>query len=258
MGGPGGLSYLWMFIVPLVAVMVVGFVDSIIYNTLFILLIVALLNTPLRDLLEHSHPEELRVLLPVSLAFVAGSMYVAEMVRIRTQNRLRVTADKLESFAFTDPLTGAFNRHALTSHFENVMEGNSEGLSFAVMDLDHFKKVNDTYGHFVGDEVLKHVVQSIRAVIPPNAHLYRWGGEEFLLILKGGDAARDCVMWETVRRTAEENGLQMKNQTLHITLSVGGYSGSAGKSIDQCIRQADKMLYQAKNSGRNRVVYTAE
>ncbi|MDL2273128.1 GGDEF domain-containing protein [Oscillospiraceae bacterium OttesenSCG-928-G22] len=253
-GGTGGLSFLWIFIVPHIAVMVVPLKDSFLYNGILLSSIAVVLNTPLRQFLPYPYSNQFCILFPVSLLFITGCIYLAETVRFRTQTRLQATARQLTSFAFTDPLTGAFNRHALTSHFGNINAAPAEGLSFSVMDLDHFKAVNDTYGHFVGDEMLKHIVLCIKQIIPPNALLYRWGGEEFLLILKTGDPCEALPVWERIRELVERTPLETENGSVTMTLSIGGLSAFPGSTIHQCIELADERLYHAKRSGRNCVI----
>ncbi|MGD9560464.1 MAG: GGDEF domain-containing protein [Oscillospiraceae bacterium] len=254
-GGPNGYSFLWVFIVPNITVMSVPLKDSLVFNAIWLGSITVLLNSPLRHLLQYHYSDDFRILLPVALLFVIGCTYLAEMVRTRTQNRLQETARQLRAFAFVDPLTGAYNRHALTSHFGDANVAPGKGLSFSVIDLDHFKDVNDTYGHLVGDALLQHVVACINRVIPSNAHLYRWGGEEFLLVLKTDDLQEAAQVWEAIRKLVEASPMECTAGHVSMTLSIGGLCTTQDDSIHQCIKTADERLYHAKRSGRNRVVY---
>lgn len=161
---------------------------------------------------------------------------------------------ELESFAFFDPLTSAFNRHALTSHFGNIDKASASGLSFAILDLDHFKAINDTYGHVVGDKVLVHAVAQLWEAIPSNSHLYRLGGEEFLLIMKTADKREVLDMLEQIRSSIEKTPLRNGDEQVSLTVSIGCSGSGEGSTIHDCILLADQCLYVAKKSGRNRVV----
>lgn len=254
LGTSGGLGFLWVFIVPHVAVMVVPFKDSLLYNGLLLGVMLVMLDTPLHEKLMYSYAPAFRILFPVALLAVMGCIYIAEMVRARTQSRLRATAEKLSSFAFTDPLTGAYNRHALASHFGEVKAAPADGLAFAMLDLDFFKQVNDRYGHFTGDKMLQHVVRLTSGSVPPNALLYRWGGEEFLLVLKTSDTEEVRCTLEKVRKAVEQTPLVAGENEIAITLSLGAVCAPPGATIRQCIARADEQLYQAKETGRNKVV----
>lgn len=161
---------------------------------------------------------------------------------------------RLKEHAFTDPLTFAYNRHAFSSHFGDACAAKAYGLSFAVLDLDYFKKINDKYGHDVGDKMLKHVVESIWTVIPPNSNLYRWGGEEFLLVLKMRDKTTVLDILEAVREKVETTGLEADGKELFATISIGCVGAAKSDTVQECICRADQCLYAAKATGRNRVV----
>ncbi|MDL2288873.1 GGDEF domain-containing protein [Oscillospiraceae bacterium OttesenSCG-928-F05] len=253
-GGAADLSYIWIFIVPLVAIMVVPVRASFVYNAILLGVIYLVVHTPLRDFLKADYPPGFGTLFPIALLFVTGCGYLAELVRWKTQAKLKESAKKLESFAFTDPLTGAYNRHALRSHFGEVASAPAHGLSFGVCDLDFFKKVNDVYGHFAGDKMLCHVVQCMWDVLPADALLYRWGGEEFLIILKTDDRERAQIVLEKVRRKIAEAPLDVDGAQIGMTVSIGAVCAEAGDLIQTCIARADKQLYGAKEAGRNRLM----
>lgn len=252
-GGMEGYSFLWIFLVPTISVMVVGRRDSLVFNIILQTIIVVMLQTPLHTRLLYDYPSALRTLFPLAIFFLTCCVYVGELMRYRTQRKLADTTEKLRSFAYNDPLTGAYNRHALVSHFADL-DSDAYGLSFAMIDLDYFKRVNDRYGHITGDKVLIHIVRLITEDIPPNATLYRWGGEEFLLILKTMDETEAMAICEAIRRHAETTPLIAGEHNIRVTLSIGRCHGAEGTTINECIAAADENLYRAKQSGRNRVV----
>lgn len=191
----------------------------------------------------------------MAIALLMGRLKAREQNYINELDSLNKT---LESFAFFDPLTNTFNRRALVSHFGKPIIAEAKGLSFAMLDLDHFKTVNDLYGHAIGDKMLKHVVGLLWEIIPSNSHLYRWGGEEFLLIIK--TANKDLVLekLEQIRACVQDNALPNEGERIPITVSIGCANAADNATIHDCIVLADQCLYAAKNGGRNQVVASWE
>lgn len=166
--------------------------------------------------------------------------------------------DHLQRLAALDPLTGVYNRRfglrRLHEEYERAVRMSSP-LSVLMFDLDHFKVVNDTYGHLIGDRVLKSICGIARSLLREGDVLLRYGGEEFLAILPGASAQDMQLVAERIRKTAEESALSDGAKTVRVTLSVGGVAfpnqNIAGE--DALIQLADEALYKAKASGRNRV-----
>ncbi|MFN3598811.1 MAG: diguanylate cyclase [Aquificaceae bacterium] len=154
--------------------------------------------------------------------------------------------------ATTDPLTGIYNRYSLYQSLEKILhnaERYKEVFSLLMLDIDNFKKINDTYGHLVGDSVLKAVAEAIKGVIRKSDIFGRFGGEEFLLILpKTRDPYR---VGEKIRKVVESLRFE---EGLSITLSVGGTVYKEGDSVNSLVQRADYALYRAKALGKNRVV----
>lgn len=186
----------------------------------------------------------------IAIALLMGKLKAREQNYINELDSLNKT---LESFAFFDPLTNTFNRRALVSHFGKPIIAEAKGLSFAMLDLDHFKTVNDLYGHAVGDQMLKHIVGLLWEVTPSNSHLYRWGGEEFLLIIKTADKDLVLEKLEQIRACIQDNALPNEGERIPMTVSIG-CANADNATIHDCIVLADQCLYAAKNSGRNQVV----
>ncbi|MFB2865326.1 GGDEF domain-containing protein [Aeromonas sp. MdU4] len=146
-----------------------------------------------------------------------------------------------------DPLTGALNR---LGGERLLAELGELACSFIYIDVDHFKLINDTHGHPVGDEVLKHLVSKILLHCDALCHLVRWGGEEFVLVCLHYDALRACALAERLRAALES--CPQWPLALRVTASFG-VAERTNESLDQVLKRADEALYQAKTQGRNRV-----
>jgi diguanylate cyclase (GGDEF)-like protein len=160
--------------------------------------------------------------------------------------------------ATTDELTGALNRKALTPLFERMakeVNAQESHLSMLLCDLDHFKNINDRYGHAVGDDVLCHAATVIRQAIRAEDRMFRIGGEEFLILLPHADAALAAGIGERIRTTlagSPANGIP-------VTVSIGAVTSPAHRHVEERELQeiADQALYEAKSTGRNRLVAAA-
>ena len=149
--------------------------------------------------------------------------------------------DKLKKLAYKDNLTGLWNRNAFDETVKKV-----KPAYFGVIDIDHFKKINDTYGHDVGDEVLK----TIAKYLDKNLLTYRWGGEEFVILIPEKDNVENYL--NMVKE--EISKIKIPNIEGNITVSIGYTEYDKNKKIDDIFKEADKALYCAKDWGRNRVV----
>lgn len=164
----------------------------------------------------------------------------------------RETLTKLVSI---DELTGTWNRRALdTSLMQSLGKfhhyNNRPALSLLMLDLDHFKQVNDTFGHMVGDNVLRQLASLIHANIRPSEHLYRYGGEEFVIIAHGSTLAVAQKIAEKLRHEIEQT---LFHDVGHITVSIGVAELSHGQTPKHLLDIADQALYQAKRLGRNQI-----
>ncbi|MHA6846509.1 GGDEF domain-containing protein [Ralstonia syzygii] len=177
----------------------------------------------------------------------------------RALQELQRTNQKLEHLAATDPLTGAANRRQFIERVETEIARAKRGgapFSLLALDLDHFKVINDSYGHQVGDEVLKGFVKKCFDAIRPYDGFARVGGEEFMVLLPQAalDAAHSVA--ERVRRAIAESAFEIGvGRSVGLTVSVGiSQFGHDGESLDSILRVADERLYRAKHEGRNRVI----
>jgi diguanylate cyclase (GGDEF)-like protein len=163
--------------------------------------------------------------------------------------------------ARTDALTGLRNRRAIeeTAGTELKRSARSEApLAVIVCDIDHFKQINDRYGHDAGDRVIRAVAEQLGSVTRGTDVLARWGGEEFLAILPGTDAREAVVLAERMRLVVQ-NAAMPAGEGIRVTISLG-VAGLDGSGIpdtaarwDHVVREADRAMYRAKAAGRNRV-----
>ncbi|AOJ01684.1 diguanylate cyclase [Burkholderia mayonis] len=171
---------------------------------------------------------------------------------------LKRTNQKLQHLATTDSLTGASNRRKFIEQMQTeIARAQHDGTSFSLLalDLDNFKKINDNYGHQVGDVVLRSFVQQCLATIRPHDHIARVGGEEFMVLLPQmrADVARKIA--ERVRTAIAKTSFGVDSEHTPVTVSIGvSQYGRDGDTVDEILGVADERLYRAKREGRNRVV----
>jgi diguanylate cyclase (GGDEF)-like protein/PAS domain S-box-containing protein len=164
--------------------------------------------------------------------------------------------EELQHKVFLDPLTELANRRYVEMNLqvkENEMSRYGWQYGVIMMDIDHFKDVNDTFGHDVGDEALKMIARTLLYSSRSTDMVGRWGGEEFISIISNTNEKRLSEIAERYRSLVERSGLPMGENTLRITISAGATIALPGESPDAVIRRADKLLYESKNAGRNRV-----
>ena len=179
--------------------------------------------------------------------------------RRRYQNRLRVNYEQSIALASTDPLTGVHNRRYLDTHLDQLLQRarvNAKPLSVAFCDIDHFKRLNDTYGHAAGDEVLIEFTRRLLRNLRSHDLVARIGGEEFVVVMPDTPPERARRIGERLRQKVEQEPFGVAGgASIAVTISVGVTTSRAADGFGvELIKRADEAMYQAKNSGRNRVV----
>lgn len=158
--------------------------------------------------------------------------------------------------ALIDPLTGLPNRAAWSERLEqevNAWHQRGNSLSLAMLDLDHFKRINDGYGHLAGDKVLKIIATVLRKRLRPNDFIARFGGEEFVLLMPNSSLSDALAVGETLRAAIEACPFHFKGEPVTITVSMGMAQFQPGERSDLALKRADEALYRAKAAGRNQV-----
>jgi diguanylate cyclase (GGDEF)-like protein len=170
--------------------------------------------------------------------------------------KLNENIESLKELADTDPLTGLPNRRGMVRFSADVMSDYSrQGARFSVLviDIDHFKRVNDTFGHAVGDEVIVHVARIVEGSIRPSDRVARFGGEEFVAVLRGSPLLRAGELAERIRAMIEASPAHA-GQAIPVTVSIGvAIVSPEDRDVQDVIERADLALYDAKTAGRNRI-----
>jgi diguanylate cyclase (GGDEF)-like protein/hemerythrin-like metal-binding protein len=169
----------------------------------------------------------------------------------QANTELRQALDQLEQAAATDLLTGAWNRRWLEDGATQLIAASGRGeapISLILYDLDHFKQVNDTFGHETGDQVLKMVTETVRRQLRTADALARWGGEEFIVLCPATTLAGATMLAEKVRQAVEGRAFPRVGM---VTISLGVAQHHRSEGLDAWIRRADEALYRAKMRGRN-------
>jgi two-component system cell cycle response regulator len=192
------------------------------------------------------------------------------IARVRTNLRKKLYADRLRhnvqlslEMAITDQLTGLHNRRYMSRHLDNLVSGaqkTGKPLAFLIMDIDHFKSVNDTHGHDIGDEVLREFASRISANIRGIDLACRFGGEEFVVVMPDTDMDFASTVAERLRKSVETNPFVISRAPgkLNVTISIGiAASLNNGDTAEALLHRADQALYRAKREGRNRVILAA-
>ena len=177
--------------------------------------------------------------------------------RRRYQVSLREDYERSISMALTDHLTGCYNRRYLDTHLAgqigHAVEAHKD-LSVLVMDIDHFKQVNDTHGHAAGDEVLKEIAARVSGGLRNTDVLARFGGEEFVAVLPDADGRVALAIGERLRKRVCAEPCQAGGQSLEVAISIGAAAFGRGDTAQALLDRADAALYQAKAAGRNQVI----
>lgn len=161
-----------------------------------------------------------------------------------------------KQMSVTDPLTKLFNRRHFEAEFEREYKRANRyenDLSIAIVDIDFFKKINDTYGHSCGDYVLKEIAYLMNRNFRQTDTIFRYGGEEFVVLLTETPKETAYIPMERLRRLIEAHTFKFHNKEIKVTISVGLNSKTDYDNAFEMFDDADKALYNAKNSGRNRV-----
>ncbi len=172
-------------------------------------------------------------------------------------NKLLATQHKLRHLARIDFLTNIMNRRAIIERLKQEMARSrrwNASLCLAMLDIDHFKRLNDTYGHSFGDRVLVEFVGRVQSGLRAYDILGRFGGEEFLLIIPGSDSESAVEICERIRLSVGGKDLNISDQTLRITVSIGVAVWDGQATLDELITLVDDALYKAKGLGRDRIV----
>jgi diguanylate cyclase (GGDEF)-like protein len=187
-------------------------------------------------------------------ATVAAQSMRLEITELQARNAgLSETFKSLNDMALTDALTGVANRRGLEQKFD-ALRATGQSVVLVMLDLDHFKQINDRFSHGVGDQVLRQAAVLMGAALRERDQLARYGGEEFTALLAGTDLPEALAAAERMRKSVQVFDWPSVATGLHVTISAGMVAVVDGEPFQSAAGRADAFLYQAKSQGRNRVV----
>ncbi|WP_416396016.1 diguanylate cyclase [Allohahella sp. A8] len=268
-GGEDGTAALWSYIYPLLVTYVAGLRKGVLYCSLMYFAVLAIMLKPeIFGLLSpYSSDFKLRYLL--SYLFTTLFSFVIESSRQASANELLRLGKEMETASRLDVLTGLANRRHMQSLLDEAeYDFGRSRTDYAVLmvDIDHFKRVNDRFGHSAGDAALQSVSAVFEHGLRQTDTASRWGGEEFLVLLRGASASDAPQIAERIRKATELLAIPCQADlaadkaegradvsTLHLTVSVGVALRKHAESLADTLLKADNCLYEAKRSGRNQV-----
>ena len=175
-----------------------------------------------------------------------------------TKAELEKYSKKLKMQATTDTLTGLANRRKITEllkeEIKKLEEDNNNNFNIIMLDIDFFKKVNDNYGHPMGDEVIKKVSNHMQDKVGSEGIVGRFGGEEFLTILYNNDIQQAALLADQIRNDIERKKIEFEGKQISVTVSMGIACSAETAVYQELLNKADERLYKAKENGRNQVI----
>ena len=255
-GGVDGNGILWIFIFPPFIYFIQGVKKGSVTLLIIFLIIIADFYFPYLPFKEYEFDHKFKIRFLIALATESSIAFFAEYSRYKLLKEVCFLSNNFKKLAKTDELTQIFNRrHGMEylKYIHDISSHSNTPFSLIIFDIDHFKTVNDSYGHTVGDELLCELADRVRNNIRAQDILCRWGGEEFLLILPQTDTPRLEVIAEKLRMLICSTPFLANSHSLTVSCSFGCAQRLPGESLDELIGRADQSLYAAKNSGRNSV-----
>ena len=260
-GGVNNTGPLWIYVVPPVALFFGGIRKGLRNLSLFAAAIAVLMFYPNDQLLVASYSYEFKSRLMYSFMTVSCLFAFYEYSRQRSFEHMRMIGQKFEQQARHDPLSGLQNRRGMMEKLRYEHERakrNQHNMSLMMCDIDHFKKINDDFGHETGDIIIRELADIFIVTLRKQDTVARWGGEEFLFLLPETNDQQALILGEKLRHKMADSTFCFRDKSLRLTASIGIYEVMEGNSIEQAISCADKNLYEAKKNGRNRCVINAQ
>jgi diguanylate cyclase (GGDEF)-like protein len=251
----------WLIVLPILATLIGGMQDGLIWSGISMIGVAGMFYLELFQVPLGPNPiVEKWIFESASImglvATIVTFCLLFERTNRRALDKLNQALRLIEGFATRDELTGIYNRRHMLQAIEeakNRAERHALAFCLCMIDVDHFKAVNDTFGHIAGDQILKRLAATIQGEIRKNDCFGRYGGEEFLLLLEGANADAAVAHAERVRRRIEATRFPEIHSDHKITVSIGIAEYHPSEDIQETLNRADMALYAAKREGRNRV-----
>lgn len=255
-GEPEGFSAIWLVLLPgsgmLLYRMKYGILLSVI--ELFILIFLFWTDYGRSLILYEGYTQSFLLRFPLLYVATLAIGIFFEFIRQTTQRELSNTRKQFEYLSKHDALTGLYNRFGFYSEMQEITNTRTDGgYAFAILDLDHFKNVNDKYGHLNGDVVLKQTAETVSEIVADHGWVSRWGGEEFSVFFK--EEAEAEALSQRILNAFQEVLYRFDGDCFHVTVSIGLVIISRGFSLSssELVSAADNNLYNSKQTGRNRI-----
>lgn len=259
-GGVHNTGPLWIFLVAPVTLFIHGLKRGLLGIAVFVVVISTMMFFPDNQLLGTEYTFHFKTRLLLSFLTITFLAAFYEYSREDSFQQALNISKEFEKLAKLDPLTKLSNRRdaleKLTYEYSR-MERTKEPVSILLCDLDHFKSVNDNYGHPAGDQLLQEISQQFKSCIRAQDTVSRWGGEEFLFILPQTNAQQAVHLSEKLHECLRSFSIKYQEHDIGCTISIGACEISPTKSISEVLQLADNALYQAKADGRNQTVLVA-
>ena len=253
-GAPSGFSVLWIALLPAFGLLILRIKGGSIFSGFIFLLLAFFFWTPTgRGLLQFEYDPTFMMRFPILyIAFYFVALFF-EMIRSATHKEMKQAREKYEFLSYHDSLTGLYNR---TGYLDHMMPNIKPGVGVVMIDMDHFKEINDTYGHGNGDKVLVEAVKIMQQVLKTNGDICRWGGEEFLILIHHKSEAIELC--EEMLASVRSPVFKLRDNTkCRLTMSIGLVllkEDAKEFTPHKLVTQADNNLYQAKEQGRDRLI----
>ncbi len=256
-GGVAGTGPVWAALFPVLSFYLYGLRRGVVVNAVYLAAAAVILLLPVNTLLMVPYDTAFKLGVLGAIGCNSVLSYFLQYTRELTLQDRALALRALEVAAATDPLTGLVNRRRMLETLKyafNDYTRHRQPFCIAIADIDHFKQVNDTFGHLCGDAVLVQLATLMRADLRQVDHVARWGGEEFMMLLPHTTLQEAETVLERLRRGVDHHLFRFRAQAVRITLSIGVAMVEPGVDHDQLEGMADQSLYAAKQQGRNRVV----
>ena len=263
-GGIDGSSIVWVAFLPIAATIMAGTTDGLVWGAISVSTIAGMyvLNRTLGidvTLLPSTSLDRMIDLIAVT-SVTGTAIWLNEKAKARAMDHLEGAQALLNHMAWVDPLTNVFNRRYFFDRAKielDLAKVQESRTSILLLDIDHFKNINDSYGHHVGDQILTGLVALCQENLREIDTLARLGGEEFVILLPETDLAQAHYIAERLRGTLEHTPINTDSGLLNVTVSIGvmsHHTSDAELPVHKLVQRADQAMYRAKRSGRNRVV----
>ncbi len=260
-GGVAQTGPLWVFVVAPVSVFIHGLKRGLLDIAIFVTIMITIMFVPTNFIAHTMYSTEFKLRLIYSFLTVTFLSALYEYSRQQSYNHALELTRKYQLLAHFDPLTKLSNRRdalAILKQEKARISRSQEPLSIILCDVDHFKKINDQYGHNAGDAVLKDLAKIFTNNIREQDCVARWGGEEFLFILPKTEAVNANIFAKKIQENLQKHIVIYKGNEIKVQISMGieqfnNDQSNHKQNIDEVINNADKYLYQAKDAGRNQI-----